>query len=1102
MSDNQNNLQLNNDASMKKGLFIGLGGSGLISLAHLKYKMFKNYYNGDETLFNQNNSFIFLDTDQKDRNVINKHYFFKLNNREIIEDKYFINLGYTNPHNIYYSILGKSNKISNDKRFLEWMDPNAVKILPNNNLEHGAGGVRMEGRTAVYDNYDKITSKMNTAFQQLFAVGNVDTNNLDFTIWVLSGSCGGTGSSALMDILFTVELEYKKFFGIRAGSPPVRQIIYMPFGYTKVYNEATNRERYYPNGYAFMKEINLFLKDRYFSDRIDSLFEKFFCKDEILGRKFSMFKYAIPLDAQTEHGKTMKLKELYVNAAEMIYYTHVGAAGNSMLSQLINIIDQYYKRDPEWIRAFMPMGYRALKGSEEYFKQYIKTRLIYELFEFGLSGEKFEKVITSINEQDKFRDNIIFSSIYKYIFSDYSGTEPLNLDKITGKPFYDIYKDRLTDDQFKDEKGRKLVKDKISDKSLLTDWKKTLDQDIVSMKKSMQEEYKRNVNDIQAKVIENISSIVEECILKYGTNFVKELIIRIDNYCENEIKSKKFNFDNIAQKIREGEQNTVTLINACIMDKGKSFNNYYKQLEDLLLNYFKLETEFYHLSFLKWLSEGEDGWLDNLKRFIDEFLSRVLTEKLKYSTNYFSELIKTFNQTADDVTTTLLPDVSKFSDQNGWISDNKFSKLYERVFKQVKEPVSGNKIPIRNGKGDLREGIHQFLYDMLSNPTATQRNPSGYYNPIINNIRFFTYSLNDGDITAEQVFEDFQKILQRYIDEILLLQNSDLSSEINKSITDRYNQLSTDEKKYIKVKFNDENTHIFCPLNFSASSDAHETYYVYAGLDPVIAEQLGYNKNDTIRSQFVPDNHLNAIYKIKYYVGVNLLEYGFIDQYKKSYYDLKEKRPDLFYPHIHQLLNQIDDLDNLLDTSLRQENTFVELMLLNEFFKIIENDKKYIKFKNDIFSSLDKKGVDKPVSSPINIMTQNNKLIIKFIKDFDADTNTDENGKIYIKYGQMEDVYSSAKDDLFECYNRIKGRLVPLSKTSIEFQKCFMTYFDNDKKIRIHSEILDKANIKLKNTISNYVKKNKTNKDKVGLLNTFYNLIDEVNNNIFSKQGL
>jgi len=86
---------------MAQGIFIGIGGSGVKSLARLKAKIYESYQ--DKKVFNKENSFIFIDTDVNDIGKIqfDPNLTRMYGGRQIIDINEFIPIGATIRENYY-----------------------------------------------------------------------------------------------------------------------------------------------------------------------------------------------------------------------------------------------------------------------------------------------------------------------------------------------------------------------------------------------------------------------------------------------------------------------------------------------------------------------------------------------------------------------------------------------------------------------------------------------------------------------------------------------------------------------------------------------------------------------------------------------------------------------------------------------------------------------------------------------------------------------------------------------------------------------------------------------------------------------------------------
>ena len=207
---------------MAQGIFIGIGGSGVKSLARLKAKIYESY--ADKEAFSKDNSFIFIDTDindiakiQADSDLTRMY-----GGRQIIDLNEFIPIGSTNPYNVRQNAI--TNKDKSGSHLKTWMILQGEgKYTPlQTSLTDGAGAMRMDGRTTIFrfaeshiiPAIERAIQKMKTVKPDLEGLDTKDVANATIApnLWLISGSNGGTGSSMTLDILFIMDRLYQKYF--------------------------------------------------------------------------------------------------------------------------------------------------------------------------------------------------------------------------------------------------------------------------------------------------------------------------------------------------------------------------------------------------------------------------------------------------------------------------------------------------------------------------------------------------------------------------------------------------------------------------------------------------------------------------------------------------------------------------------------------------------------------------------------------------------------------------------------------------------------------------------------------------------------------------
>jgi len=203
---------------MPKGLFVGLGGAGITTVARLKALLFQRAYGSDKRAMDEDCSFIFYDTDKMSiRNALSDAELQRMMGGYPVIDlgNEFIDAGCTSPYNMYLRAKQASDSDEIAQRMLEWaIGPNVEGhfCFPQKKLDEGAGADRMAGRMGFLfkrcEFEEKIRSGLIKFGQPLFAEGgNLEVEHP--SIWVFSSSNGGTSSSALLDVLYLIDRLYK-----------------------------------------------------------------------------------------------------------------------------------------------------------------------------------------------------------------------------------------------------------------------------------------------------------------------------------------------------------------------------------------------------------------------------------------------------------------------------------------------------------------------------------------------------------------------------------------------------------------------------------------------------------------------------------------------------------------------------------------------------------------------------------------------------------------------------------------------------------------------------------------------------------------------------
>jgi hypothetical protein len=164
------------------GIFIGLGGAGVKSLARLKAKMYALYKESDLLAKFDEHSFIFIDTNRHDIERLNQsnEFLYQMDGHHLIDIKEFIDLGRTVPYKVRENMKDYSSENGASEHFFSWMisdedNPNYRPI--RHSLADGGGSSRLDGRTAFFANYKEINERINDSLNKFDVHTGVDWEN-------------------------------------------------------------------------------------------------------------------------------------------------------------------------------------------------------------------------------------------------------------------------------------------------------------------------------------------------------------------------------------------------------------------------------------------------------------------------------------------------------------------------------------------------------------------------------------------------------------------------------------------------------------------------------------------------------------------------------------------------------------------------------------------------------------------------------------------------------------------------------------------------------------------------------------------------------------
>lgn len=871
---------------MAKTYFIGLGGSGLKTVAEL-YKKLRHSPDANDYMYT------YIDTDNHTKDFINT-------DEVIIKERDFVPLGNTNPFQIYSQAYKNSDPKS--VRLREWAIPQKKGSLdyPNERLSDGAKAIRMIGRFGVYREEGRIKQELEGKLRVFKGIVNSEGKQVEPDVWVFASMNGGTGSSMTLDILYWIDRLTQFNIGMELN-PNVKLVLFMPKAYIDK-NDGNNQ--YYLNAYASMWELNAFRLASQYNTGIDSFGPFAAVPPEATwtqDKKFPLFKFIIPVDVESDNNNTINLESLYPTVAEMVYYLNMGKGGNSMISNLSNetrLLNQdIYKHDDtrcEWTTPLIAYGYRVIKKPNDELRRYLKTRGMLELVKFGLLGKDVEEKDRETVKVD-FASNYIMPCIIDSKYCKASGNSLQA--KIEGL-YSNIFPLKA----------------------------ENLEAKIVINRINQVEDVARSLSNIEEEVFEEIQIKINEgtseAIHDHGLVYTRTLLDLVDDhfleaYVTNELKPQLVNLSSIvATKVEECRALTSNLNRR---NKGlcvAAFNEY-KQFQ------IQYQTTKSAINIIEKLTKPSIGYLEILRRGGTNRVGlNTLINASENALNYWQDALgilqKEFIESSKNAFTTYVPSlngIAKDNNNQDWPNGSKFDEIYINSIldfdKTEANKIGGKHIPVRNAQGNSL-CIKEYLNNADSNHCI-------FVELALKN------RLNLGDSFNTEILQRLEEAVDDAISKPGRYAAQWMAVTLEKALTDAGNLPKDQDGKsiprhtFINQISKKENIHVLYPQK-SGSPVPDVMRFIYCGASVQLAQDFGYNpKNDT-SEQFVEDADMEDKFLIiKMPVGLDFYSYSYfssIERIYNQYYDNKIKPllGDYGGCHIHRSFN-------MLDISLGQSKT-------------------------------------------------------------------------------------------------------------------------------------------------------------------------------------
>ena len=914
----------------EKHIFIGLGGSGVNTVATVKYKIYEKLaataQNSRLDLLNADYRFLFVDTDAEAIIRNNNYYSTRYENGKvdfIDPENELIDLGNQNPKQIYIE-ASKNKNIRMNKRIVEACDDFTAAMIPNEVLRRGASAFRIKSRIAFAQK--DISEKLSTCISDLNSLSEGATGQNDLYYWIVCSSSGGTGSGIVNDVLYHVNMLHKQL--VNPADPYVVLVMYMPQYYI---DRNRNQPNYPINAHAVFSEIEAFQcmsKERMEDLPVDfhrlALLRDYHQFDT--NQSYRPFNYCIPIDYQTDKDTNLGSDQnMYYNTAEMLYYIHGGAGGEVFRSGADNYLFDIQIRSPK--SFLIPMGYIALRKPVKDFEDYMNLRMKYELLRYGIIGEKIQTNAEYKAITDAFYNNLIDNSLFKGADSAF----------FKFKSVVDNYlEENLPDSLILNSEGKPATK--------LPAHISNTDAERIFQEIKHIINRKQDAKEIMLKEIEsNLWKWVEENVEQHGLEYVDMCLSALDIKCtetynnftldrQNANAQRKVlqnNIDALASSLDDLYKNAIeeTKVEWLTGKNKEDVEAYFSQLKQYVQKKAELLIMELVYDMVKELSVGDQGIIDRIKRYAANMLAEAqkLLNKEDGAKEVYNNLAKAFMDKERDVTSVYLPEIHDFVNAYGWKENHKFSTWYSKIVLPTNNYEQGKGfIPVRSGKN---KGSLEFLMREIVHVNKEILKEKGYVNAA-GDSTFFSSGKHD---SIGKTLEDYMTFASGTFEK-LYQKNTEIQEQwISKSLASFFDELDREKRKKIKARLN---PCMFFTYNQSRISNTTAMMNVYIAENQRLAEDVfSFNASDP-NSRFAKVDIPSTVYMIKAKLGLSFEDYRTYEVIKREYDNTPQKQ--VF--HFHAAFAGYNGVDKRIELEKEFEPefiSFVRYMLMDGYRDIL-----------------------------------------------------------------------------------------------------------------------------------------------------------------------
>ena len=842
-------------------LFIGLGGAGCSAVA--EYARMVQSYGIDS-----DDKFLYFDTE-----VAMKNYY------PIMGDD-FVHLGSLTPssnHTINKLVRDANEKKKNpnltdlekieSNQFLEWFDQSIRSGEP---LTKGAEGVRMMSRSMLYADYDDIKTKIRNC-------RTWDDNGLNRNrrIYVVSGTCGGTGCGTALDMMYMIQEILDDRLRDDANDPDTNLLLIMPEGWVSGVRDPQNNLfiPYRTNPYAFFDEINGCMKDynAWYSDNDVTVITN--DKGEVVSRNYGEvsdtdagkryhfyrcagihdpFSFTVCQNAylfdsvDPNTGEPLTSAQRSANVSNFLFIMETAKDTQDNLNTTIsnqNRSCKFASRNKPFIEGFSASGIFVAQSWEELTKKYVYDKALYQLLKYGFFGVE--------NVYDERVVEKLKSDLNKEISNKISTFEKNNKTKL-GTILQKLSRKDL-------EKVYQNVKNNVCDK-------RNRVAEIFAVKedktfKSLVDDLAKDANVLLSEVK---SLVFQECtkwIIDYNLHFAMKITNDLDAYYDGMYGEENGKIHKISQSVMKVDW----------WDTNKKETEK-KAVEDLFKDY---------VTYLVYrnLCNADDGYFDRCRENLKEAIKSVNLDSYELSdgTNVAEmelEYKKYLNKLKNDTKRWVYPDLNALYnfETSSFVAGNEVEQKYSMLVEQKED---GGPVLV---KKDIQgyDNHDNLLFEYKKQCVNTLRHRDVQWE------RCFEMSDNDTpDVFGRKIraaFDSFVKVAMSKAED--LSQDDSLKipfHTLNLDVTTQ-NQLISRIDNFREISLSVKYQRNRNPSTSLVVGDFTQNAWLQAGLFPATRGQAGANNMSglPVQSTAMPDRVVSLF--VRY--GHALNDYRYYSQYE------------------------------------------------------------------------------------------------------------------------------------------------------------------------------------------------------------------------------